>query len=167
MTEKKLTEVHGAGATRRLQTRTTVNAPIEIVWDALTKIEHVKGWWADGKIGSAVGESVQLGGEEDLNGSIVAFMKPHVFEFTWHDDLSLAEHPEWIEPATKSLVHFDLIELGAETTMLTLISFAPVSTMIGAAAGWHHILEMFKSYVETGDASSADDRFEQLKALYA
>ena len=167
MTEKKLTEVHGLGGTRRLQTRTVVEAPIETVWDALTNIEHVKAWWADGTIGNAVGESVQLGGDEDLNGSIVAYMKPHVFEFTWLDDLTQAQHPEWIEPATNSLVHFDLIELGAESTMLTLISFAPVATIIGAAAGWHHLFEMLKSYVETGDASTSDDRFEQLKELYA
>ena len=167
MAEKKLTEVHGMGGTRRLQTRTIVEAPIETVWEALTNIEHVKAWWADGTMGSAVGEPVQLGGAEDLNGSIVAYMKPHVFEFTWHDDLTLAQHPDWIEPATNSLVHFDLIELGAESTLLTLISFAPVATMIGASAGWHHLFEVFKSYVETGDASSSDDRFEQLKVLYA
>ena len=167
MSEQKLSEVHGVGGTRRLQTRSIIDAPIETVWEALTNIEHVKAWWADGKMGSAVGEPVQLGGEEDLNGSIVAFMKPHVFEFTWHDDLSHAAHPEWIEPATRSLVHFDLIELGAESTMLTLISFAPIIGASGAAAGWHHIFERFKSYVETGDAGSPDDRFEQLKVLYA
>ena len=39
--------------------------------------------------------------------------------------------------------------------------------MIGAAAGWHHLFEMHTSYVETGDAITTDDRFEQLKALYA
>lgn len=166
MSEHKLTEILGVGPVRRLQTRTTVNAPIDRVWAALTDIKHVKAWWADGEIGSGVGERVQLGGEEDLNGSIVAFMKPRLFEFTWHDDLSAAAHPEWIEEATSGLVHFDLIEVGTEATMLTLISLAPVAGATGAAAGWHHLFEMFKCYVETGDAVTTDARFEELKALY-
>ena len=164
--EKKLSEIHGVGPVRRLQTRSEINAPIETVWDALTDIENVKAWWADGEIGSEVGAPVRLGGDEDLNGSIVAYMKPRIFEFTWHDDLSIANHPEWIETATHSLVHFDLIETGAETTLLTLISFAPLVSATGAAAGWHHLFERFSGYVESGDATTPDDRFEVLKALY-
>ena len=82
MNEKKLTEIHGSGAVRRLQTRNEIQAPIHVVWDALTQIEHIKSWWADGVVGSQVGEPFQLGGEEDINGTIITMMKPHIFEFT-------------------------------------------------------------------------------------
>ena len=111
-------------------------------------------------------QPVQLGGEEDLNGSIVAMMKPHVFEFTWHDAPEEAVHPEWIEAATKSLVHFDLIEIAADTTLLTLISFAPLVGATGAAAGWHHLFEVLTVYLEEGEARSTPNRFDELKALY-
>ncbi len=166
MSEEKLTEIHGCGSVRRVQTRKTIRAPIETVWEALTQIEHVRQWWADGTIGAQVGEAVQLGGDEDLNGSIVAMMKPHVFEFTWHDAPENAAHPEWIEAATRSLVHFDLIETAADTTLLTLINFAPLSSATGASAGWHHLFELLTSYLEEGEAQSGPDRFEALKALY-
>ncbi len=166
MSEKKLTEVHGIGAVRRLQARNEIRAPIDVVWDSLTQIEHVKQWWADGHIGAQVGESFQLGGEEDLSGTIVTMMKPHIFEFTWHDDLKKAANPEWIETATNSLVHFDLVEVAAETTLLTLISFAPLAGFVGASAGWHHLFEVLTSYVETGDSATTDGRFDELKKLY-
>lgn len=166
MNKAKLTEVYGNGAVRRLQTRSKIRAPVDVVWDALTNIEHVRQWWADGQIGSKVGEPFQLGGEEDLNGTIITLMKPHIFEFTWHDDPEKAANPEWIEEATCSLVHFDLVELASETTLLTLIQFAPIAGVVGASAGWHHLFEALASYIETGDASTTEGRFEELKKLY-
>ncbi len=167
MTEAKLTEIHGHGDTRRLQTRNTIKAPIDVVWDALTNMQHIKKWWTEGEMGSAPGEKFQLGSPEELRGTIVTMMKPHVFEFTWHDTPEESVHPEWLNAATKGLVHFDLIEVAAETTMLTLIQFAPPVGALGAAAGWHHIVETFTTYVETGEANPIDARFEELKQLYA
>ncbi|MEM7077197.1 MAG: SRPBCC domain-containing protein [Pseudomonadota bacterium] len=166
VTERKLTEVHGIGAVRRLQTRNEIRAPIDVVWDTLTQIEHVRHWWADGHIGSRVGERFQLGGEEDLDGTIVTMMKPHIFAFTWHDSLEKAAHPEWIDAATSSLVHFDLIEVAQDTTLLTLIQFSPIAGALGAAAGWHHIFEMLTSYAESGEAVTTPNRFDELKQLY-
>jgi len=166
MTEKKLTEVHGTGGIRRLQTRSEIRAPIDTVWDAITQIEHVKNWWADGEIGKKVGEPFRLAGEEDLSGTIVNLMKPHIFEFTWHDDPEKAARREWIEEATSSMVHFDLVEIATETTLLTLIQFAPIAGVVGASAGWHHIFEQLTSYIETGNATTTEDRFEELKRLY-
>lgn len=166
MSEKKLTEVHGNGSVRRLQTRSEIRAPIDVVWDAITQIEHVRQWWADGTIGSKVGEPFQLAGEEDLAGTIVTLMKPHIFEFTWHDDPDRAARPEWLEEATSSLVHFDLVEIAADTTLLTLIQFAPLAGVLGASAGWHHIFEILTSYIETGETTTTPNRFEELKKLY-
>ena len=167
MAGAKLSEVHGIGTTRRLQTRQVINAPINTVWEAITLAEHVSQWWAEGSIGSKAGEPMRLGGEEDVNGTIITHMAPHIFQFTWHDKPEEAEHPEWIEPHTLSLVHFDLIETAPDATMVTLVSFSPVTSATGAAAGWHHLFEALQSYVETGEYNSPPDRFEQLKALYA
>ncbi len=167
MATEKLTTVHGHGEVRRLQTQAIIRAPIEAVWRALTDIQHVKRWWADGSIGDNVGDSVQLGGAEDLNGTILIKMAPHVFAFTWHDEPSKATRPEWIETSTNSLVHFDLIETAAETTLLTLVQFAPVEGATGAAAGWHELFERIKSYVEKGKVESGAGRFDALKELYA
>lgn len=166
MTDVKMTEVHGVGDVRRLQTRNTIRAPVETVWAALTEIEHVSQWWEKGTIGSGAGESIRLGEGDELNGTIVLMMAPRIFEFTWHDEPQRSAHPEWIEPATRSLVRFDLIETAPETTLLTLVTFAPVAGSAGAAAGWQHLFEAFTAYVETGDATTPEDRFTELKALY-
>lgn len=166
MSEKKLTQIHGHGDVRRLQTRNEIRAPIDTVWDCLTQIEHVRQWWADGQIGNAVGEPFQLGGDEQLNGSIKLMMQPHIFAFTWHDKPDNAAEPNWIEPLTQSLVHFDLIETAPDLTLLTLIQYAPISGATGAAAGWHHLFEMLTTYVQTGTATTTDDRFEVLKVFY-
>lgn len=164
---EKLTTVHGQGSVRRLQTQSTVRAPIEKVWSVLTDIEHVRHWWADGAIGKGVGEKVMLGSPEDLSGTVIVMMAPHIFEFTWHDEPGKASHPEWIDESTKGLVRFDLVELEPEATLLTLVQFGPIEGTLGASAGWHHIFESFTTYAETGAVTNTPDRFEELKKLYA
>ena len=165
-TNTKLTEVHGEGDVKRLQTRTAIRAPIDTVWEALTSIDHVRQWWSDGHIGTKPGDRIQLASPEDVDGTILIMMKPHVFAFTWHDEPHRSSHPQWIESATNSLVHFDLVQNAPEATLLTLIQFAPSVSALGAAAGWHHLFELLTSYLETGVVVTGDQRFEQLKALY-
>ena len=93
-------------------------------------------------------------------------MPPYLFEFTWHDAPERCVRPEWIEPATNGLVRFDLVEQGADQTLLTLTQYVPQASHIGAAAGWHHIVETLAQYLERGEATAVAGRFDELQALY-
>jgi uncharacterized protein YndB with AHSA1/START domain len=107
-----------------------------------------------------------LGDSEDLSGTITTMRAPYVFEFTWHDNLANASHPQWIEPQTNGLVRFDLTEVTEKDTLLTMVQFAPAASATGAAAGWHELFENIKSYMEKGAVNMTADRFSELKALY-
>ena len=163
----QLTEITGTGKARRLETRIRILKPVTTVWEAITEPQHLRHWWTDGTIGKSAGEAMQLGKPEDLSGTIICMRAPHVFEFTWHDDLSGATHPEWIEPHTNGLVRFDLTEISAQETLVTLVQFAPAQSATGAAAGWHELFERLKGYVEQGAVEDIPDRFSELKTIYA
>ncbi len=163
----KLTQVRGIGPVRRLQTQIEIQAPIDTVWESLTQAEHVAQWWTRGEIGATAGDAIVLDDGESLRGTILVMMKPYVFEFTWHVSLEHAAHPEWIEPVTRGLVRFDMIELGREATLLTMVQFAPATSAAGASAGWHELVERLQILCEGRDIEPSADRFEELKALYS
>ena len=164
----KLTTVNGTGPVRRLQVQTLIHAPIEKVWQAVTQIEHVKQWWADGAIGSQAGESITLGDGQDVNGTILVMREPYIFEYTWHDEPAQSVQPDWLHHPTNSMVRMDFVEEADGDTLVNLVSYSPKASGIGAAAGWHHLFERCKAYVEIGDANTVDpNRFEDLKLVYA
>ena len=163
----RLTEVTGSASVRRLQTRILVAKAVTEVWSAITETKHLGHWWTNGTVGKHAGEAIQLAEPEDLNGTIICMRAPHVFEFTWHDNLSEAAHPEWIEPSTNGLVRFDLTEASGNNTLVTLMQFAPAESAFDAAAGWHELLERLKEYLERGVVADNPDRFNELKKIYA
>ena len=163
----KLTEIVGIGPVRRLQTTIEIKAPVDTVWESITEARHVEQWWTAGEIGSTAGEPIVLEDGASVRGTIMVMMAPYVFEFTWNDSPAEATHPEWIEPATRGLVRFDLVELGAEETLLNMIQFAPVAGALGASAGWHELVESLQCYCEARDTKTPAGRFEELKALYS
>lgn len=165
--DERLTTIDGAGPVRRLQTRVLVRVAVETAWDAVTQAGHMEHWWTGGHLGSAEGEHVVLDDGASLNGTIKVWAPPHVFEFTWHDRPEASERPEWVEHRTKSLVRFDLVPCGDEETLISMIQYSPAEAAAGAAAGWHALFERLREYVETGRVETTEDRFEDLKPLYA
>ncbi|MGI9324108.1 MAG: SRPBCC domain-containing protein [Pseudomonadales bacterium] len=163
----KLTSVKGRGAVRRLQTEISVRAPIDRVWSAITDAQQVKHWWAEGQIGAQVGDPIVMENGAALNGTIVVMLAPYIFEFTWHDAPAESSEPQWLEHRTKSLVRFDLVELGDAETLATLTQYSPVIVAVGAAAGWDHLFQRLAEYLHTGQVKEEVGRFERLKQRYA
>ena len=168
MRDNELADIGGQGKYRRVQVQRVVDAPIERVWDAITKADQVRQWWAAGEIDPREGGRVKLGmdsddcGDEDLelDGRIKVFLPPHVFEFTWN---------EAYDPAM-GLVRFDLVELDANKTQITLINIVPAKDVLYAAAGWHQIVERLGDYFDNGGSSAVpedDGRLQELHSLYA
>lgn len=164
MEQIKLPSVVGQGKYRQIVVKREIKAPIERVWRAITRAEEIGHWWADGEIEAREGGRIRLGSEAydpdvgpPLNGIVKVCVEPYIFEFVWHQD-----YPE------AGLVRFDLIELDADSTQVTLIQNVPANDVIGATAGWYELIDRLGRYAETQQPVPAEPgRFAQLKAVVA
>lgn len=164
MDKSELASVSGHGQYRRVEVRRVVHAPIEKVWNAITRADEVRHWWAEGEIDAREGGRIKLGedGEDcgpGLDGVIKVFQPPYIFEFTWNEAYVPAE----------GLVRFDLVEVDDTTTQVTLVELVPATDIVPAAAGWHEIVERLGRYVSSGEPVPVppdDARFRELRSLY-
>lgn len=170
MIEHRYAEIQGEGAVRRVALSNTLNAPLETVWQAITNVEQIQHWWPDwqpgGIIDKAEGGVVRLGDGSWIDGIVKVWRPPHIFEFTWQEQLE--DEPDWFEQRTNSMLRIDLVELSNSQTLLNLIQFAPESSAVGGTAGWHHFAgERLKSLLEVGTVDDSSGRFEELVKLYS
>ncbi len=166
MENNELASITGEGRYRRVEVRRVVNAPIEKVWNAITRADEVARWWAAGEIDAREGGRVKLADDDScddtgpgLDGIVKVCLAPHVFEYSWN---------ETYEPA-QGLVRFDLIEIDDNTTQVTLVQTIPAADIVPAAAGWHEIVERLGRYVDSGQTvpiPDNDGRFRELQAVY-
>lgn len=157
MSNDELATIAGHGAARRLEVRRVIGAAIEQTWAAITSPEELALWWKCEVLEPREGGRIQRA-DAGLNGTVKVMQAPYIFEFTW-DDVNVAP----------GLVRFDLVEVGDGETLVTLVQYIPASHILGAAAGWHEILERLGTYIDTGvlvPPSEGDSRFEELKRVY-
>lgn len=143
----ELAEIDGGGEHRRIEVRRLVDAPIQRVWEAITTAEAVAEWWDPGEIEAREGGRVRLGEQEPsgagllaLDGEVKVCLPPHLFAFTWN--------PAY-RPAM-GLVRFDLVELGHDRTRVTLVHLVPVKDVLGAAVGWHELMDRLREFAGAG-----------------
>ena len=161
----ELAAITGDEGFRRIEVRQTVSATPARVWQAITCSDEVEQWWdrieVDAREGGRVVcvsdvESYREGGIPPLDGTVKAFLPPHIFEFTWN---------EATEPA-QGFVRLDLVEI-TDTTSVTLVYLAAKEDVQVVAAGWHYLLERLAEYLKTGAAVQANkERERQLYSLY-
>ncbi len=166
MENNELASITGQGRYRRVEVRRVVNAPIEKVWNAITRADEVAQWWAAGEIDAREGGRVKLGDDDScddtgpgLDGVVKVCLAPYVFEYSWN---------EAYEPA-QGLVRFDLVEIDDNTTQVTLVQTLPAKDIVAAAAGWHEIVERLGRYVDSGQTvpiPDDDGRFRELRSVY-
>ena len=166
MKNEELASITGQGRYRRVEVRRVVNAPIEKVWNAITRADGVAQWWASGEIDAREGGRVKLGDTDacddagpGLDGIVKVCLAPHVFEYSWN---------EAYEPA-QGLVRFDLVEIDDNTTQVTLVQTILAADIVPAAAGWHEIVERLGRYIDSGQTvpiPDNDGRFRELQAVY-
>ncbi len=91
-----------------IESEIVINAPIEVVWDVITKPEHISKWFAPTTLDLRVGGKgiVTAHGESPLE--IVKIEKPHIFSYQWTPPDS---------DGNISLVEFTLSEHHAETRL--------------------------------------------------
>lgn len=103
--------------------------PVERVWAALTRPEHLAHWLAPATIRGGVGGSISLkltGGV--MGGKITAWKENVLLEYAWYNG---------------STVRWELLSEGEERTRL-LFTHSHVSQrqMVDAAKGWHYHLDL-------------------------
>lgn len=160
----------GNGSPRKISLEREYSAPVERLWEMATSVENLKYWWLDWQVGGEIqcreGGVIQLGDGSWINGRITSWNPPHVFAFTWNDNLEDPENTDWYEHRTGSQLRIDLVSVGKNRTLLSLVQFMPADHAAGGAAGWHHFGENLAGYLEKGEVMLRPERFEQLKAHY-
>lgn len=134
-----------------------IKATADEVFRALTSPEErVKWWGALGRFKTTHMESdLRPGGKWLMRGSGIGgkpftlqgvyreIQRPNVLVFTWL--------PSWQDDAVESLVRFDLLETGGQTTVR--LTHSGVMTERGRAQhrGWPEILAWLRGYLERRD----------------
>lgn len=171
MTDTKYVIITGTGAIQKNTLQREFSAPVETLWEMITKVENLRHWWLDWQPGGIIepkeGGRIALDDGSWIDGRITQWQPPHIFAFTWHEHLGDAERPDWFEAKTKSLLHIDLVTIGDGQTLMTLNQFISAENAIGGAAGWHHFAENLAEYLEHGKTVLHPERFDQLVKLYS
>jgi uncharacterized protein YndB with AHSA1/START domain len=120
--------------------RARVAAPSEAVFDAVTTLAGLRGWWTalvSGSSGRAPGElRFEFAGLDEHILMRVDEARPALVRWTCLEHTSL---PEW----NGTQVTFSIEELGTEHSAVTL-------RHIGVAPDWDHFFASLVSYVEQG-----------------
>ncbi len=158
VTNNDLGTIVGYGDTRRVEVKRSVPYPIHDVWAALVDPEAVSQWFAEASIEPREGGKIELTfGKIVVTGSIKTFVPPYVLSYTWDQ-----------EGETTSLVQFDLIEIGDDETLITVVQTAldsPVACDV--ATGWHSMLDRLVQFLDTGNYAPQDKaRWQELYAAY-
>ncbi len=164
---KPLVNIEGSGDIRRINLQLTLAAPIKKVWSALTQPEQIRHWWPDwhpsGILEPREGGRIAIGDGGWLDGRIKVWAPPYILAFSWREEELDAP---WFEPATKSLLHLQLLE-SDNATQLTLQQYAPLGSVAGGAAGWHNFAATrLPIWVEEDRVDEQPERFNELHTLY-
>ena len=133
----------------KLVYETFIRSTPKKTWDAITKPEFARQYWAgignvsDWKQGSKW-EHVTSENEVWITGAVVESVPPKKLVITWADPDDLKD---------KSRVTFEIEAIGKDQVCLTIThgNFKPGSKMAGKVSrGWPKVLSSMKSFLETG-----------------
>jgi len=131
--------------------QTYIRATPKKTWDAITKPEFTRQYWAgianvsDWKPGSKWNHVAKVGKQEEvwITGEVVESVAPKRLVITWADPDDLKD---------QSRVTFEIEPMkGMVCLTVTHDQFKASSTMAGKVAwGWPRVLSSLKSFLETG-----------------
>ncbi|GEM_PF-2392776 len=134
----------------------TINAPIQTVWEVVTKPEHMVKWFAEtAAYKPVVGEKGVVGwsGMAPAPIEIMTMEEPHEFAFTW-----VAPDEEVVDTDNKTLITFTLEEAGDGTRVqvtesgfskLAIADDKKQSLMDKHVSGWPYFMGRLHDYVES------------------
>jgi uncharacterized protein YndB with AHSA1/START domain len=148
MNELGVLRANGGGR-RGVRFERRFDAPVEELWDALTRPERLARWLAPGSIGSGVESEVRLdfGPGGIVTGRVLRWEPPTVVEYEWR----FAGEPE-------SVVRFELSPAGEGTDLVLDHRALAAEHATGYSAGWHAHLASLADHL-AGDEGSWEERF--------
>ena len=139
---------------------TTIEAPIEDVWKALTTPDQIKRWFfgvdteTDWKVGSPLIHRGEYQGKpyED-KGEIIRFDPPNLLVHTHWSDLSgMPDDPEHYQEVSWALTERE----GATDLTISERNLPSEETKAVSEKGWETVLESLRSMLEGGEGTSAE-----------
>jgi uncharacterized protein YndB with AHSA1/START domain len=127
--------------------RIAIAAPRERVWEAIARLEGIRGWWTTRAFGSEKRIRLEFDGlDEHIDMRVLASERPaHVlWEIEEHTSLD-----EW----AGTRVHFDLVAKDAKSSLLEFRHEGLTPKLVcyyDCHAGWDHFLGSLVSLVESG-----------------
>jgi uncharacterized protein YndB with AHSA1/START domain len=111
--------------------------PVDKVWRAISEPAHLFHWFPsdmefDAKVGGKIRFLFRQGEGPSLDGVVIAYEPPRLFEYTWGDD---------------SVLRFQLQPDGTGCQLLFTHTFADRPSAASFAAGWHICLDCLEAVV--------------------
>ncbi|MBA4058523.1 MAG: hypothetical protein C0490_27650 [Marivirga sp.] len=139
----------------------TLDHNIHVVWEAITDPARLAAWFTDIEMDFVPGGKMIIRFKDEARtesiGRIVRIQRPHVFEFTWEDELAI----------------FELFSINDSSCKL-LFTYSNLADnyVISVPAGWHLLLDQLEAvlngekgyYPFGGDETAAA---KKMKAVYA
>ena len=132
--------------------------PLERVWSYLTEPALLAKWFSAGEVADHVGGDVCF--EIGASGSITAYERLRLIEFTWNEEES--SHG----PVVDALVRWELAEEGDRVRLTLTHARLPANELAPHAAGWHTFLERLEDWMRGREPVPVRERFQQLRNIY-
>ena len=144
-------------------------APIDRVWEFLTKAELLASWIADGDIVERVGAKIYLDQDTDrvpfrmkgakIEGTVLRVERPRLLEYSW-----VVEH---VGKKLESVVTFELAPQGDSKTRLA-ITHRPILEGFFAltGSGWHTHLDTLTARLKGDEPAPLMQRFQAVLPRY-
>jgi uncharacterized protein YndB with AHSA1/START domain len=138
-----------------------MDKPIEAIWAVLTDPVQIALWMGQAQIEPWVGGRFHLdwhGGEGEMNGVVIAYDPPRLFEHTWKEGDSVDSRVRWS------------LEPDGEGCRLALTHTFPKiddGKLIGIAGGWEDFLEVIPRVADGIEDHGSHERYLKLRRGYA
>ena len=147
----------------RIEREILIEAPVEVVWDVVTRPEHISRWFGDAVElelrpgGKAV---LHFDGHGTIHGRVERVERPRLFSFRW-----VVDPDEELAEGNSTLVEFRLAAVGGSTRLTVVESgFADLARpddeqqrhVDGHTRGWEIELGELHEYVMRRQRASAD-----------
>ncbi len=156
-------KVDGGFATLLFERR--LGHPVEVVWQAITDPEHLRGWYMTKAVLDARGggniDYVSGISQFHITGKILTWDPPRVFEHEWN-----VEPRQYLPKGERSVVRWELTPDGDGTILRLTHRHLTEQTAMGFISGTHAFLDRLEEALDGKPLTNWVARVDELRPLY-